>query len=150
MAQCKLLKPDSSEGCFAQRGTLVLEAAQSQPAQWLCPRECVDPVNLGWYQGTERDYTAQVLERATPQLPRGSLSSPTAWQRGPVNLCKFTVLRSHYTWLEGANTIVNAGQSSLFCAITNSFWTVFPKQRGTKSCLFPPSWFHQCFLNLLL
>jgi len=50
---------------FAESGAQVLEATQSWPAQRLCPREHVLPLNLGCQKGTVGDAAAQVLEMTT-------------------------------------------------------------------------------------
>lgn len=49
-----------------------------------------------------------------------------------------------------SHPLVDANNSSHFWAMNNSFSTGFPKARGTKSCLFPPLGFYQCFLTLSL
>ena len=49
-----------------------------------------------------------------------------------------------------SHPVANASNSSLFWALNNSSSSVFPKERGTKSCLLLPLWVYQCFLTLSL
>ena len=49
-----------------------------------------------------------------------------------------------------SHPVANASNSSLFWALNDSSSSVFPKERGTKSCLLLPLWVYQCFLTLSL
>ena len=49
-----------------------------------------------------------------------------------------------------SHAVVKASNSALFWAVNNASSRVFPKERGTKSCLFLPSRIDQSFLTLSL
>ena len=84
--------------------------------------------------------------------PQGLPIEPCCVARGPrASLHACRSLRALPVGIRRqSHPLVDASHSSLFWAMNNSSSTVFPKERGTKSCLFLPLWVYQCFLTLSL